>query len=132
MNDTTFIKQNIRKLISNKNKALNKLVEYIYQLDDYELIDIYYDLKDYSINMAIEFALNIIIMVGKRNIKDIYFEETFFENIELELFYNGNDETIKILNEYIQKENNIKVKKIFTQYLDIIVSKYKNLGLERK
>ena len=120
MDKNANTKECIVELILHKKITLNKLCEYIYVLDDYELIDIYYELKNYSLNMAIEFALNIIVMVGKRDDKGMYFEETFFENLEIELDKNGNHETIKMLERYVEKENNSMVKKLFEQYLGII------------
>ena len=106
------------------NSELNDLLDkYIIENKFDDLVDLYYSIQTYSVNMAIEFALKIIKKEGK------YFEETFHENVELEIIYHGNYETGKIIKKFI-KETKDEIRIIYEKLYDILVEKYNKMGLD--
>jgi formyltetrahydrofolate synthetase len=106
------------KLKNNFHRTLN---EYLSTLNIHEAIDLYYEVQKYSINDGIEIGLNVIKKSGK------YLEETFVENIELEIWYNGNIETIKLLKEYINKTEDEELKILYEKLYDGIKEKCKTI-----
>ena len=111
---------NINRL---KNEFCENLIDNIGKIDFENAVDIYYELKKYSINLAVEIGLNIIEKEGK------YIEETFFENVEIEIWHNGNEETIELLNRYIRKSKNQEVVILYRKLYEILKEKYKKLGI---
>ena len=131
-NDTkSLIDNNMKHLIENyfgnhnrKNNKLNNLIKkYILENSFNNAVDLYYYIKDYSMNMAIEVALMIIKKEGK------YLDETFLENVELEISYHGNYETGKILKKYFNESEEEDIKTIYKNIYSILVNKYNGMGL---